>query len=118
MTLNNPPFLSNIKKRGEDVKIVNRITRLGEKKEKECLRCGETMRFSPQSEAFPYKVDEAERELIVHELPMHECKDCNTVVGDLTLFADLEELIDKEIFIKLNRREEIPKEITFEQLLK
>lgn len=119
MTLENRPFFENVLK--EDMKMLQRIEEVikneNDQHMKTCWDCNREMKLIRRSEKIYYTVDGEQREIKIHNLPYYECADCENVVGDLNLYADLEDAIDKETFYKLNKREEIPLEVDFLQLV-
>lgn len=111
-------FLSNVKKEKEGLEMINSVKEKAKKDSFECRECGSNMVKSYQTYDFHYEVGEEKRKIDVLNAPCYKCKTCDNEVVSVLLYADMEKAIEKEIFFRLNNRQEIPNEMNFEEFLK
>ena len=104
-------FLVKTEKEGE--KMLKTIREMAEKKSFECRDCGESMTVAYKPYNFPYRVRGECKEFTILNAPYYKCDNCNNEVVSVLLYADVEKVIEREIFLRLNNKEEIPDEIDF-----
>ncbi|MEN1970097.1 hypothetical protein WMZ97_18755 [Lentibacillus sp. N15] len=114
------PFLCNVIKEGKNLKMIHELKELLEKEGsvKHCSRCGNKLDviYSPKTLYYDYNGEE--RELIVKNAPYHKCKTCDDDTENLVLYGVVRQLLEKELFFKLNKREEIPSEVDLLEIAK
>ena len=122
MTSKMVSFLSNIKDRKEGIEMLNAIKKQVEKENEhneyiECHECGEKMNVSQSSYVHHYQVGNDPKEITILNAPHYECKNCNNELIDVLLYADVEKVIEEEIFLRLNNRQEIPDKVEFNEFI-
>lgn len=65
-----------------------------------------------------FQIADQHHSLILKGSPIYECQLCAKQIIDLQLYAEIEEVLDKEVLYRLNQRLELPTEMDFDDLLK
>lgn len=113
---NEPPFLFNLKKTKEGQQLLKEIVqRTKAKNEKwlECSVCGEQMETICATKIYPYSIGKEERKLTILNAPVYGCRNCGEKEESVFLYVKVEEMIGEEIFLRLNKRQEIPDKVDF-----
>lgn len=112
-------FFENLKQRKEGISMISTVRDQVKNKSTniDCI-CGDEMEIFYSTWAYHYKVGNDERVLNVLNAPFYKCKSCPEVVEDLLLYGDVEKAIEEEIFIRLNKRQNIPDEMDFSDFIK
>jgi|SRR5690625_10237 len=106
------PFLtSSYFIEGKGFKMMDELKSLLEKEQesKKCSRCGEQMQLMYSPKTLHYDLHGQEQELEIENSPYHRCDSCNENIENLVLYASARRVIEKELFLKMNNQEEIPK---------
>lgn len=80
-----------------------------EQEPKDCRRCGKQMQLMYSPKTLHYDFHGQERELEIENSPYHRCKSCDENIENLVLYTNVRKVIEKEMFLKVNNQEEIPK---------
>lgn len=115
MTSKDVSFLSNIKKEKEGLNMVKTVQNYANKKEFECRKCGSLMKPKHHDYKFPYNIGHKEKSITIKNAPYYHCGNCDNKTLSVLLYADVDQLVEKEIFIRLNNRQEIPDEVNFSE---
>ena len=112
MTSNVKPFLYYLKKESGGLELIAEIKKRVDRTTSNCL-CGEQMNVKNSPKEYLYNVDEEEKRLIILGTPYFECQRCGRKSEDVFLYSNVEELIEKEIFLRINNRDTIPEQVDF-----
>jgi hypothetical protein len=80
--------------------------------------CNGIMNVIKLDQIHEFQIADQSHRLTLRGEPVYECQACAKQVVDLQLSAEIEELLDDEVFYRLNQRLEIPTELDFDDLLK
>jgi DNA-directed RNA polymerase subunit RPC12/RpoP len=116
MTSKDVSFLTYFKNKEERTEMIAAIKKHMNVREKECSKCGKTMRATNLPYTHYYKVGDKERKLTINNAPHYECE-CGHRIINLILYAEVEEAVENEIFYRLNKRKDIPNEVEFNSLI-
>lgn len=108
-------FLSNIKEKKEGLNMIETVKNYANKKDFECRECGLSMQRKHHDYMFPYNIGEEQKCITIKNAPYYQCGNCDNKTLSVLLYADVEQLVEKEIFIRLNNRQEIPNEVNFSE---
>lgn len=81
--------------------------------EQTCHKCSKIMEIESSTEEYEFDVSGQIHSVKVKNVPTYSCRACRVKLGDLRLYADLEEAVEDEIFHRLNARKSLPDEIDF-----
>jgi len=106
-----PFFTTSYFSKGEGIKMMDELKSLLEKEQepKKCHKCKIEMQLMYSPKTLHYDVNGEEYELSVENSPYHRCDNCDDNFENIVLYASVRKAIEKEIFLKLNNQEEIPK---------
>jgi DNA-directed RNA polymerase subunit RPC12/RpoP len=119
MTSKDVSFLSGIKDRKEGIEMLNTLQKQIDTKNEhvECRLCGEKMQINHYPYHYYYYIGGQEKQLKILNAPYYECVNCNHKVISGGLYANIEKIVEEEIFIRLNNRQLIPDEIDFSEFI-
>lgn len=110
MASNKNPFFEHLK--GEEIKM-NKLKQFvnDEEGKQQCSTCNSELEVVYSSKNLPYDYNGEERYITILNAPYRRCKACDENLENFRLYSLLRELLEQEIFFKLNKREEIPGEV-------
>jgi hypothetical protein len=80
--------------------------------------CNGIMNVTKSDQIHEFQIADKLHRLTLKGEPIYEFQACAKQVVDLQLSAEIEEVLDKEVFCRLNQRLELPTELEFDELLK
>lgn len=101
--------------RKEGKEMIRSISKYIKDKDIECSKCGEKLEIIYTPKIYEYNVSNENRALTVLNAPMYKCRKCGKESESLFLYAEIEKMIEHEIFFRLNNKQEIPNEVEFSE---
>lgn len=80
--------------------------------------CNGIMNVKKSDQLHKFQIADKLHSLTLTGEPIYECQSCAKQIMDLQLSAEIEEVLDNEVFYRLNHRLELPTEMDFDDLLK
>lgn len=80
--------------------------------------CNGIMNATKSDQIHKFQIADKLHSLTLKGEPIYECQYCAKQIMDLQLSAEIEEVLDNELFYRLNQRLELPTEVDFDDLLK
>ncbi len=80
--------------------------------------CNGIMNATKSDQIHKFQIADKTHSLTLKGEAIYECQSCAQQIMDLQLSAEIEEVLDNEVFYRLNQRLELPTEMNFDDLLK
>ncbi|WP_100012315.1 hypothetical protein [Lentibacillus sediminis] len=97
--------------------MIKAVQGQAEKNHFECRECGLKMAVTYQTYNISYHVESKRKKFTILNAPVYKCDSCHNEIFSVLLYAGVESAVEKEIFIRLNNKQEIPDEMDFSELV-
>lgn len=117
MTLDAAPSLKHVLRREKEmietmIKDKERATQ-----KSTCAYCDCETQKILGSEMFFFYISGEKKKIVVKNIPMDFCENCDSKTSDFDMICNIEKALDKEIYYRLNNHmEQIPEEFDYQKL--
>jgi len=119
MTSTTNPFLKHVKERDDYMERIRVIKKLvqDELNIDKCSVCNGGIVIKTSPKTLHYQLNGEGKKLTINDAPYIECNSCEQVTENIGLYARIREMLEDEIFHRINNRETIPREVEWEAVI-